>query len=223
MSRICPCARDDWNTTIKDLKPQYYRGSQLIYKYVDKLLFWGANEYLFFDTKQIRSANNRVARSELNDLFDTYLYTDEARANRPYTFSPDINGNFIIRTVDGGNEATEADYSWVHFSFDPLNTSTDDVPYIYGNFNAWQLNEDNRMVYNEELRIYTAKILLKQGFYNYTYVTQNKDLTLDKIKFEGSFYQTENDYKVFVYYRPIGSRYDQIIGLGQANSENLRN
>ena len=30
---------------------------------------------------------------------------------------------------------------------------------------------------------------------------------------EGDFFQTENQYSVYVYYRPMGSRYDRLIGV----------
>jgi len=214
---------NDWNTLIKDIKPQFYRGSQLLYKYVNGNSYWAGNEFLFFDTKQIRNATNNIAKVELNDLFDTYLYLDEERLHKTYTLNPDINGNFVLRTADGGETATEADYTWVHFALESFeNIGSDDI-YIYGNFNGWQLTEENKMTYNENLKFYTGKLLLKQGFYNYLYVTANKDGEINNTAVEGSFYQTENDYSVVVYYRPIGSRYDQVIGYGQANSENLRN
>lgn len=214
---------NDWNTVIKDLKPQFYRASQLIYKYIDKISFWAGNEFLFFDTKQIRTANNNIARVTLNDIFDTYLYLDEERLHRPYTLYPDINGNFVIRSVDGGETSTEADYTWVHFSLETFENIGQDNIYVYGNFNGWQLTEENKMSFDERLKIYTCKLLLKQGFYNYLYVTANSEGKINNRAIEGSFFQTENDYTVLVYFRPFGSRYDQVIGYGNANSENLRN
>jgi len=66
-------------------------------------------------------------------------------------------------------------------------------------------------------------MLLKQGFYNYKYVVVNKDGTVDENAISGNFYQTENNYKVIVYYRDLGARYDRIIGLGEANSVGITN
>lgn len=214
---------NDWNTVIKNIKPQFYRGSQLLYKYVNDISYWAGNEYLFFDTKQIRGATNNVAKVELNDIFDTYLYLDEERIHKTYTLNPDINGNFVIRTTDSDDAATEADYTWVHFALETFEVLKDDDLYIYGSFNGWKLTDENKMTYNENLKSYTGKLLLKQGFYNYLYVTANKEGAVNNHAIEGSFYQTENDYSVVVYYRPMGSRYDQVIGYGKANSENLRN
>ena len=214
---------NDWNTAIKNIKPQFYRGTQLLYKYSDKVSFWAGNEYLFFDSKEIRNATNNIAKSRLDGLFHTYLYTDEMRKNRPYTFYPDVNGNFVVRTIDSDVSATEADYSYVHFTLQAYTDLGEDDIYVYGDFNDWQLTKENKMSYNERLKLYDCTMLLKQGFYNYTYVTANNKGIISNDAVEGSFYQTENDYSVLVYYKPIGSRYDQVIGYGKANSENLRN
>jgi hypothetical protein len=220
--KVAVYQNNDWSTLIRDIKPQFIRRNQLLYKYVDKVSYWAGNEYLYFDTKQIRSATNNIAKIELNDLFDTYLYIDEERLHNPYTLNEDINGNYIIRTIDSNNSSTEADYTWVHFKLESNdNIGTDDI-YIYGNFNGWQLTQENKMIYDESTKLYNGKLLLKQGFYNYLYVTAS-DKVIDNHAIEGSYYQTENDYYVLVYYRPFGSRYDQVIGYGNANSENLRN
>lgn len=221
--KVAVYQNNDWNTAIKNIKPQFYRGTQLLYRYSDKVTFWAGNEYLFFDTKQIRNANNNIAKNRLDGLFNTYLYTDEMRKNKPYTFYPDINGNFLVRTIDSEDNATEADYSYVHFTLEAHTDIGEDDIYIYGDFNDWQLTDENKMEYNERLKLYTCKMLMKQGFYNYTYVTANDKGIINNHAIEGSFYQTENDYSVIVYYKPLGSRYDQAIGYGTANSENLRN
>lgn len=210
----------DWHTLKKDIQPQFTRGTQLLYKYGARIDFWGGNEFLFFDTKQIRNATNNVYRSELKDTFNTYLYTTEIRANKPYTNLPDINGNFVIRTIDNEDIALEADYSWVHFTLE--SDKIEEPVYIYGDFNDWQLTDDNKMTFDAKNNVYSGKLLLKQGFYNYNYVTV-KNNTVNNHKIAGSFYQTENEYTVLAYYRPIGSRYDQVIGVGSTNSQNLRN
>ena len=212
---------NDWNTLIKDIKPQFYSGTQLLYKYTDKSLFEGGNEFLFFDTKNIRTATNNVYKARLEEVYHSYLYLDEVRKTKPYTYYPDINGNFVVRMINDGTAITEADYSWVHFSLKyPFNEETE--MYVYGSFNDWQLTNANKMTYNKGQDIYEAKILFKQGFYNYKYVTKTStDLELNTIS--GSFYQTENKYTILVYFSEFGSRYDRLIGIGEANSKILQN
>jgi len=212
---------NDWNTLISGLKPQFYVGNSLIYKYADKSLFEAGNEYLYFDTKNIRSATNHVYKSRLELIYNTYLYTDEVRKNKPYIYYPDIDGNFVIRNLGGETAVTEADYSWVHFSLD-LSYQPNKTVYVYGNFNDWQLNDNNKMSFNKITGNYEAKLLLKQGFYNYKYITTlGKDIELNDIC--GNFYQTENNYTVLVYFSEFGSRYDKLVGVGRANSTNLQN
>jgi len=212
---------NDWNTLVSGLKPQYYVGNSLIYKYADKSLFEAGNEYLYFDTKNIRTATNNVYRSQLKQLYNTYLYVDEVRKDKPYTYYPDIDGNFVIRNLSGETAVTEADYSWVHFSLNLANNPNKNI-YVYGSFNDWQLNSDNKMYFNTLTGNYETKILLKQGFYNYKYVTTSNNI-IDLNNISGNFYQTENNYTILVYFSEFGSRYDKLIGIGQANSKILQN
>ena len=213
----------DWNSVIKGIKPKYTRGTQLWYNYVDEISFWAGNEYRYFDTKEIRNATNNIFKTRLDNIFNTYLYANEARGNKPYAFYPDIDGNFVLRTLDADDVSLEGDYSLVHFTLQYNDHPNRDDVYIYGSYNDWQVSEENRMSYNQETGMYEAAMLFKQGFYNYTYVTADRDMNIDPYTVEGSFYQTENKYTVIVYYRKFGDRYDQVIGVGTANSENLQN
>jgi hypothetical protein len=62
---------------------------------------------------------------------------------------------------------------------------------------------------------------MKQGYYNYEYAFL-KDGTTDGTAsyFEGSHYETENDYMILIYYRNPQDRYDRLMGMGMANSVN---
>ena len=213
----------NWQFAITNLKPQFYRGTQLLYKYNAKTSFWAGNEFLYFDNKSIRNSSLNIEKTELvGQLYNTYLYPNEPRINEPYTLYPDINGNFIIRTLDGENPNTDADYSWVHFTLKMPKLKNETV-YVNGSFNNWKLNDTNKLIYNEKLNQYEVAILLKQGFYNYNYTTLTKDNKISNHEISGSHYQTENNYTVLVYYKKFGSRYTQVIGVGYGNSEKLTN
>lgn len=213
----------DWNSVLKNILPKFVRGQQLFYNHIDGISYMAGNEFLYFDTKEIRNATNNIYQTRLQDIFNTFLYPTQARGNRPYSFYPDINGNFVLRTLDAGNVALEADYSLVHFSLDYPNKAPDDRIFLFGSFNDWQLTDECELLYNEGSGRYETQVLFKQGFYNYTYVALDRDGQLDRHKVEGSFYQTENDYSVVVYYRKFGDRYDRVIGFGKTNSEVLQN
>lgn len=215
---------NDWSTAIKNLEPQFYRGSQMLFKYTDKMNFWAGNEFHYFDSKAIRNSTTTIARVDSGpELYHTKLYTNIERINRPYTNYPDINGNFVIRNVNSNNSELDADYTWVFFTLETFEDIDDKKIYVNGNFNNWRNNEKNELIYNSETRLYEVQILLKQGFYNYQYVTVNKNGISSNYDVDGSFYQTENDYSVLVYYKKFGNRYDSVIGFGQGNSEKIQN
>jgi len=213
----------DWNSVIKNIRPKYIRGKQLLYNYVDDISYWAGNEYLYFDTKEIRNATNNVAKTRMDNIFNTYLYYTEARGKKPYTFYPDINGNFVLRTIDTDDISLEGDYSFVHFALQYSDALNNEDIFIYGAFNDWQITNENRMIFNPQTKLYEATLMLKQGFYNYTYVTANNALQINTHAIEGSFYQTENNYTVIVYYKKYGELFDQVIGVGSASSEILKN
>ena len=209
------------STAINNLKPQFTIGNQLIYRYDAESSFWGGNEYLFFENKDIRAANSGIEAIELRDLYHNYLFTNFPRFNRVYTYNPDINGNFLVNNIDAEDSSIEADYAWIHFSLLPDESFKDKDIHVYGNFNNYAIDESTKLTYNKDFKFYETALLLKQGFYSYKYVAVNKDNILEEGAVSGNFFQTENNYKVIVYYRDLGARYDQIIGLGEGSSVNI--
>ncbi len=209
-------------TAVHGLKPQYIRGNQLVYRYTNASLFWGGNEYLFFENKDIRATNLGIQYIDLQDLYHTYLHTNIERSRLKYTFNPDINGGFKVTVLDREDPRIEADYTYVHFSLS-AREFIDATVYVYGGFNNFSTSKENEMVFNPKKGVYEATLLLKQGFYNYKYVVIDKENTLHEGAISGNFDETENNYKVLVYYRDLGARYDKLIGLGEANSVQMTN
>jgi hypothetical protein len=81
------------------------------------------------------------------------------------------------------------------------------------------------MKYNPQTKAYEKDLLLKQGGYNYLYAVvphgststalykkNNNTQVMNKV--EGNAWETENEYAVYVYHRPFGSRYDKLIAFG---------
>lgn len=206
---------NNWLTAINNIKPQYFKPNQLIYNYIDKTNFLGGNEFLNFDTKDIRNTNLNIAKVNREDVFHSYIYTDVVRKKKQYSYNPDINGQFSIRSLESEDPNTEADYATMHFSLDIDKPLKNKEVYIYGNFNGFSFNEKNKMFYNTEAKLYEISLPLKQGFYNYNFATRdvnNNNISLTEI--DGSFYQTENEYTTIVYYRTFGTNYDRVIGVG---------
>jgi len=205
------------------IKHQYILGKELQYRYDEETSFWGGNEYLYFENKDIRVANNAVEYVDLQDVYHSYLYTDVPRYNQTYTYNPDINGQFVTTMFNARNPDIEADYSWVHFSLLGANNIGDSDIHVFGGFNDFIVNSETKMTYNYQRGVFETALYLKQGFYNYKYVVQNPDGTIDTSAVSGDFYQTENKYTVLVYYRPLGGRFDSVIGFGEVSSEGISN
>ncbi len=211
------------NTSIIGVKPQYVLGNQLIYNYVNETSFYAGNEYFNFENKDIRIANSGVEFVRLKDLYNSYLFTNVSRKNDIYTYNPDINGNFLVTALNSRDPGTQADYAWVHFSLAIDELEEGQTVHVYGNFNNYAIDESTKMTYYTEENVYDTALLLKQGFYNYKFIVVNKDGTFDEGAISGNFYQTENNYKVLVYYRDLGGRFDRLVGLGETSSVNITN
>lgn len=211
------------NTAISNLKPQYTIGNELIYKYDTESSFWGGNEYLFFENKNVRGANIGVQYIDLEDIYHSYLFTNEVRSQYPYTYNPDINGNFVITALDVEDVTIEADYTMVHFSLQHPELLNGSSIHVYGNFNGYSINDYTKLTYNANYGVYQTAMRLKQGFYNYKYVIVDNKGRLDEGAISGNYDITENNYKVLIYYRDLGARYDKIIGIGEASSTTISN
>ena len=212
------------NNPITNLKPQYTIGSQLIYRYDKEASFDGGNEFLYFDNKDIRAGTSSIRSIDLTDIYNNFLYTNGARFNRPYTYNPDINGNYQVRVLNANtNIAIEADYARVYFTLQYFEEIADKEIHVYGNFNNWTIDGSTYMEYDSFSDTYINNRLFKQGFYNYKFVLVNRDGTIEEGAISGNYWQTENEYTVLVYFRDLGARYDRIIGMGKANSNSINN
>tara|TARA_B110000003_G_scaffold113570_1_gene116251 strand:+ start:11619 stop:12851 length:1233 start_codon:yes stop_codon:yes gene_type:complete len=205
---------ENWKTAITNIKPQFYKPNQLIYNYTRKTNFWGGNEYLYFDNKIIRNPNVNIIRTERREIYHNYLYPYINRSSKSYTFNPDINGQFIIRNIEAYDPNTEADYASMHFSLKVEQEIKNKEVYVYGAFNNFSLTEQNKMIFDPSSNYYTTQLILKQGFYNYTFVTKTYEEIISESEIRGNFSKTENYYTVIVYYKAFGSLFDRVIGVG---------
>ncbi|WP_350285192.1 type IX secretion system plug protein domain-containing protein [uncultured Croceitalea sp.] len=212
-----------WPTALYNIKPQFTVGTELVYKYDQETSFLGGNEFLNFDTKDLRTPTFAISKIDFKELYHHYLFPNEFRYDRPYTYFPDVNGDFVVRTLQGDDVSREAEYTKVHFSLPYEAELGLDQVYVYGKFNNYDLSEENLMAYNEETGNFELEYPIKQGFYNYKFVVQKEDGTLRPNQVSGDFHFTENNYLILVYYRDFGDFYDSIIGIGTTNSRDISN
>lgn len=204
----------NWNEKITGLQPTFFKQNQLLYTYTNKTNFWGGNEYLNFDSKFVRNRSLNIVQIEKKDIFHHYLYPFSYNPYKQYSYNPDVNGQFVVRTLEATDAKTEADYAMMHFTLlvdEPFKGK--DV-HVYGAFNDFSISDENKMEYDSLENTYKGKILMKQGFYNYTFATVNSKEIVDTNEINGSFFETENEYTVLVYFKPFGSFYERVVGVG---------
>jgi len=172
--------------------------------------FLAWNEFRLFDISTVNASGRNVSRIQFVDNKPiAQLMIDKERDPAFFQFL-DINGQYYIRDLESLRTGTlTAEYVAVDFLLDYPEIQ-DDI-YVLGAFNQWQKNEASLLQYDLVNKRYTSKQLLKQGWYNYTYWVDGN--TPDSI--ENSFFDTENLYEVFVYYRPMGARGDQLVGYSR--------
>jgi hypothetical protein len=212
-----------WNKSKTNLKPEFVGNNELKYNSLsDKNIFPGGNEFRYFDIKSIRYQSEFISRIDFAlSNYNVFLTPSENREFKPYFYWQDFNGKYYIAVQEGRDPDTDADYVHVFFTLPSKNIVPGGKMYVSGALANWKLNEDNLMVYNYEKSQYECTMLLKQGWYNYEYVFQREgESTIYPTEFEGSHYETENDYLIIVYYRNPRERFDRVLGTEIINTLN---
>jgi hypothetical protein len=211
-----------WDNLMEDVKPSFIRESEyeLDYRFfADERLFSGGNEFRYFDLRSLNYPGRNVLNvNRAAQPPEAFIQPDKSRAGEAYAVYRDYNGNFLIDNLDY-RDINAAEYIQVNFSLLSAQPVPGDV-YLASAFNNWHLGPSTRMTYNSAQKRYEGKFLLKQGWYDYQYVVKSN--TLPIYHFEGSHYETENLYEVFVYYRAFHLQADLLIGYFSAG-DFLRN
>lgn len=208
------------DNAIINLKPLYIGNGVLEYDYNQENTFKGGNEFRFFEIRGIKYPGENVADIGFYDpVYHATLLTDEIRTQQRYSFYKDMNGNFFVETYNKSYPDIESDYMFVHFTLAMDQPILGGGVYVFGKLTNWQCNKSNQMTWNFEKNQYELTLLLKQGYYNFTYGYKDNKETLVKCEnLEGSHSETENDYQIYVYYGKITDRYDRLIGYQKFNS-----
>lgn len=219
--KIVITQNDRWDNAITDLKPVFIRERELSYDLEDgKNNFWAGNEFRNFDIKSLRFQSQRIRDIAADSAFGNivYLTSDEKRTRRFYS-NQDINGKYLVKIQEGNRSEVEADYAMVNF-FLPWSTPMSDGDiYVFGELSNWSYLDGFKMKYNYERFGYEANAYVKQGYYNYQYMLLKDGAKTGDVAFiEGSYYDAENDYSIYVYHRAPGTDYDQLIAVKRINS-----
>lgn len=213
----------NWQTAKYNIKPLFVNSNNLIFNYEDVNVFPGTNEFRFFDIRSLRFFSNQVLKKFNDTLVNAVLRGDELRSHLTYSFQKDFNGRRVFENKDGTQQQVDLDYAKIHFSLETGNKLKAGDVYIYGELTNWHLLPEFRMEYINSKGAYYKNVKLKQGYYNYHYVTA-KDLnsTPEYIFTEGNHFQSENDYIVLIYHHNMYYDYDELIGMISLNNTDER-
>jgi hypothetical protein len=199
-------------------QPQYINGNQLLYNDPATNDLPGGNEFRHFDTRSLKLSSDRVSHIYRDTANTVILLTDQSR-NKNYTFLYDNDGDYYVLNQDGTNPAIDADYAHMAFSLNTGKTPAQGSVYLLGRFNNYKLDERSKLDYDDKSGRFFTYLLLKQGVYDYEYVWVDKSTqTPDYTTFEGSYFDTENNYQLLVYYRPPAARWEELVGYTVVSS-----
>ena len=197
---------------VKDPTPQTISHTGLQWLHNRDMIFEAGNEYRKFEVLDVSHTTMGLESIGWDGKdYHAYVWPDEPRPN--YIYDEDANGSFYIRNSDNVENNYASQYVWVHFQ---LQIPRQAFPiYLNGKWTNDQLTDDYEMEYNSILQSYEKKILLKQGYYSYRYVSKDTQGKVFPLPSEGNFFQTENEYQCLIYYKGQGERTDRLVGYQQ--------
>ena len=203
-----------WDNAIIGLTYNFGDVAELHFDFLDgRNSFPGSAEFRTFDLTTLRSNSDRIVGiSYVNHHTHAYVLQDDARPYSAYESRGTMNGRCYYYNRDMKNDFSE-DYVITHFTLkSDFPISGGDV-YVFGELTDWQLQKDAKLRFNKEFGFWETELLLKQGAYNYQYVyVPYGGGIIDATYIEGSHYETNNIYNIFVYFQEEGTSYDRLIG-----------
>lgn len=198
------------DTRVTDLQPNIQRATGVEFTHRRELIFPAGNEFHKFEILDVQKPGMNVDNMRWYEpYYHATLYAD--RTARNYVYDEDQDGGFLVRTDnDDGADDLTSEYLWVHFT---LQAEPGLSVRLYGQWCGAVPEEECVLTYDEASKAYHAAAYLKQGYYNYQYVTENEEKAPD-----GNFFETENEYIILVYHRPQGGRYDKLVGYRRMKS-----
>jgi hypothetical protein len=194
--------------SVGELLPSFVYPAAVEYTRPDQNIHNGGNEYRAFDIRSLVYNGHGVARHSFDGVHRIELVQDAEQSS--YLSARDINGAYMIGADNMNDPDTQSEYVDVLFSFVPTTTVEGRI-FLFGEMTNRSLSDRYEMRYIDGA--YRCIIPLKQGFYNYQYVILDNDGNPDMYTTEGCFYETENVYTIYIYYRLPEHRYDRLIGF----------
>lgn len=213
-----------WDTAKRLVKPTFLNQNSKLIRYESfdgENTFRAGNEFRFIDLRFIRATGVNIASIKVEEAA---IYAESnisiPRPTEPYSQYLDLNGQYVILTNDrpGGNPEVESEYILTNIYY--RDSPGKDI-YLVGALTSWGSSPEGKMKWDARKNVYFTELLLKQGWYDFQFAEKSQN-GLDSYAIEGSHFQTENEYEVFVYFRNLGSRYDQLAGYAYVQPNRRR-
>ena len=222
--KVAVVQNNRWDDAIVNKQPVFIKGNLLEYNGEMDFLFPAGKEYRWADLMSFRFESDRIARIERTQEPNTvYIKPDLVRSSFAYINFADRNGYTEINASESINPWWQGDYAWVHFSFVPpaKQAFPGKSVHMIGEVTGNQISDSSLMHFSTLEGAYTKDLLLKQGYYSYTYALKDNrepGLPADVSIPEGNYWETENEYTIYVYYRSLSGRHDELVGIATINS-----
>ena len=225
--KVVVVQNNTWASSSVIDRPTIFRGNYFEYSDEENTTFQAGKEWRWIDLRSLRLMSERMEKlvdSDTSSRVDVYVKPDGERRQQIYVYYRDFNGIFTLENRDNSNPYWQSDYAWTHFTFIPPGNKAYEGKsvYVFGELTNYEQNDASRMNFNDEKGVYEKQLYLKQGYYNYSYVTltdkKQEGIQPSFENTEGNYWGTENGYMVLVYFRPFGARADELIGFTRVNS-----
>jgi hypothetical protein len=213
-----------WDNAVRNIRPTFMTNNQLEYNTEEDAVFPAGKEWRWLDLRSFRLQSDRVLSANYsNKATEIFVKPDLSRRSYQFSFYRDVNGFYYIEPSENINPYWQADYATVRFTYiPPGNTPYPDKDvYLFGMLTNYGQSDSARMRFNTEKGVYETSLFLKQGYYDFTYATRDtkgnaKGFSFDEA--DGNYWESENEYTILIYYRPLGGRADELVGLTKINS-----
>jgi hypothetical protein len=218
-----------WDRVFGPIAPRPFVSvkNKLSFDYQDSIVFPAGKEWRFFDMRTYNFRGPGIQKIERNNqTWQVYLKPEQDRSESiGYELVNDLNGNYTIENRTAGESFLQTDYANVLFILEQDQPFDNEDVYVFGALTDWQLKPEFKMQYDDDSKSYYCNPLLKQGYYNYSFLVVNADTfqASEDNDQEGNWHETDNVYNVFTYYRPFGGNYDRLVSVGGVDSRSKRN
>ena len=209
-----------WDNAIQNIQPTFTRSNTLEFNTENDCIFPGYREWRWLNLSSFRLQSDRVDSAHYtNKSTEVFVKPDGDRKKIPYYYYRDQNGMYFLGDgLDNLNPYWQGDYARVRFTFVPPGNQfiRDRELYLFGELTNYDLNDSCKMVYNNDKGVYEGSLFLKNGYYDYSYALKDKKGAIELI--DNNYWETENHYTILVYFRPFGSRSDELVGISRLNT-----